>query len=166
MVAGQFNADEIFEMGEEVERNGAGFYRAAEKRFEDAALKEVLRYLGDEEQDHIQAFRRLRKELVSATGVTDDFDPEGEAASYLRAVAGTHVFRASKSVDEILADIKTPRDVLVLAIRFERDSIAFFEAMRDLVPPDLGRDAVLRLIEEEREHVKTLEERLANLGDC
>jgi len=164
-VAGQFNADEIFEMGEEVERNGAAFYRAAEKRFEDAALREVLRDLGDQEADHIRIFRRLRKELVAKTGVTDDFDPQGEAAAYLRAAAGNHVFLTSKSIDEILADVKTPRDVLLLAIRFERDTIVFFEAMRDLVPADLGRDAVLRLIEEEHEHVKTLEERLATQGD-
>ena len=164
-MAGQFNADEIFEMGEEVERNGARFYRAAEKRFDDPALKEVLRDLGDQEVDHIQTFRRLRKELVSETGVMDDFDPQGEAAAYLRAAAGNHVFLTSRSVHELVADLKTARDVLLLAIRFERDTIVFFEAMRDLVPADLGRDAVLRLIEEEHKNVKTLEERLAALED-
>jgi len=37
-----FNADEIFEIAEEIERNGAKFYRDAAQNAKNASIKELL----------------------------------------------------------------------------------------------------------------------------
>ena len=45
-----FNADEVFEMAEQIERNGGMFYRAAADKF--PAVRELLLKLAKWEDDH------------------------------------------------------------------------------------------------------------------
>ncbi|MCH7559530.1 MAG: rubrerythrin, partial [Planctomycetes bacterium] len=56
-----FNADEVFEMAEQIERNGAKFYRAAAKKFPE--LSQVLSDLAVMEDEHEKTFAAMRAEL-------------------------------------------------------------------------------------------------------
>ena len=55
-----FSADEIFEMAEEIERNGAGFYREAAKNTSDKEIKQMLLELADMEDEHLTTFQQMR----------------------------------------------------------------------------------------------------------
>ena len=48
-----FNADEIFEMAEQIERNGAKFYREAAENASDADVKEMLLSMAAMEDGHV-----------------------------------------------------------------------------------------------------------------
>ena len=163
-MAPAFNADEIYEMGEQVERNGARFYRTALKRFHDPAVVELLQYLADQEGEHLKTFRRLRKELAARAEMPEVYDPQGEAQAYLMAAADNHVFRVNERVDAVLKDVGDVRSALEMALRFEKDTVAFFSAMENVVPAELGKADVGRLLAEEHEHIRMLNERMKKLG--
>ncbi|MEJ2100621.1 MAG: ferritin family protein, partial [Desulfobacterales bacterium] len=87
-----FNADEVFEMAEQIERNGAKFYRDAAKSVADPSNKDLLSGLAQMEEAHEKTFKSMRSELTSAEKASTVFDPSGEASLYLRALADTRIF--------------------------------------------------------------------------
>ena len=58
-----FNADEVFEIAEQIERNGVKFYRSAAEKIQDADKKKLLTDLAEMEVEHEQTFKALRSEL-------------------------------------------------------------------------------------------------------
>ena len=58
-----FSADEIFEMSEQMERNGGKFYRKAAEGTEDPEAKKILLDLAAMEDDHEKMFKEMRAEL-------------------------------------------------------------------------------------------------------
>lgn len=148
-----FNADEIFEMAEQIEKNGAIFYRkAAEKVSGDE--KDFLLELAKMEDAHQITFKELRKELTAAQKESTTFDPNDEAPQYLKALADTRVFFEKE------LDPSTMKEILKAAIGAEKDSIIFYLGMKDLVPGKLGKDKIDNIIKEEMSHIKLLSTRL------
>ncbi len=58
-----FNADEIFEMAERLERNGANFYREASQNVLDPQAKKMLIQLSQMEENHENTYKELRANL-------------------------------------------------------------------------------------------------------
>ena len=56
-----FNADEVFEMAEQIERNGARFYRTAAEKFPE--VNPLLLELAAMEDKHEKTFAAMRSEL-------------------------------------------------------------------------------------------------------
>ena len=96
MMRYDFNADEIFEMAEQMERNGENFYKNAAATIDDEAHKKLLLELAAMEVDHEKTFKAMRSDLKAAEKSATVFDPEGEAALYLRALVDTRVFFRKK----------------------------------------------------------------------
>jgi rubrerythrin len=156
-----FNADEVFEMAEQIERNGAEFYRAAAKKF--PAMRKVLLDLAAMEDEHLKTFANMRAEL-SGTEVEEPlFDPDGQAQMYLRVMADGHVFDVKADPVEQLAAKNTPEDVLKMAIGVERDSIAFYVGLKEAVSRRAGKDKIEDIIREEMGHIVTLNRELQDL---
>ncbi len=149
-----FNADEIFEIAEKIEENGGIFYRKAAEHV-DGEEKDFLLELARMEDDHIVTFSNLRKELSSAEKASTTFDPEGEAALYLNALADTRVF-FEKDINPT-----NMQDILTAAVTAEKDSIVFYLGMMDLVPGKLGKDKINDIIKEEMAHIRLLSSRLS-----
>jgi len=152
----RFNADEVLAMAEQIERNGAAFYRRAAEVVADAAVRVRLSELAEWESGHEQLFASMRAGLTPAENAGLTFDPDGDAALYLRVMADRHVFNVSKDSTALLSGQETPQQVLEIAMAFERDSILFFQAMEGVVPPSVGRDRIRALINEEVGHVAFL----------
>ena len=66
----EFNADEIFEIAEQIERNGAGFYRRAAEAVEDSQKRRILLDLASREDEHEKTFAAMR--LTDAVSFTRD----------------------------------------------------------------------------------------------
>ena len=133
-----FNADEVFEMAEQIERNGAKFYRTAAEKFPD--LKSVLIDLASMEDEHLKTFAVMHAELAGRELETPVYDPDGEVQMYLRVMADGRVFDVRTDPAQQLAEKKTPEDVLKTAMRAERDSIAFYVGLKASVPQKAGKD--------------------------
>lgn len=152
-----FNADEIFEMAEQMERNGESFYKKAAGSVKDKTQRELLLNLADMEVQHEKTFKAMRKDLNAAEKSTTVFDPEGEAVLYLRALADTRVFFEKE------IDVSSMEKILKAAIEAEKDSIVFYLGMKNAVPEKLGRERIEGIIKEEMGHIRLLSRELAQL---
>lgn len=158
-----FSADEIFEMAEQIERNGAKFYcRAAEGDFEEDCKQKLLE-LAEMEIEHEKTFAAMRTQLSGKETGPTVFDPYGEAALYLQAMANGYVFDVNADPSENLAG-KSVEEILKTAIGLEKDSIVFYLGLRDLVSESLGKERVEAIIAEEMSHITLLSDELAALS--
>ena len=152
-----FNADDIFEIAEQLERNGANFYRTAAESVSDQNAKTFLLKLADMEVAHEKTFSQMRSELSADEKAATVFDPEGESTHYLKALADTRVFfekeMDASSLEAILKD----------AIIAEKDSIVFYLGMRNAVPENMGRRRLDEIIQEEMNHIQLLSKKLNTL---
>jgi len=151
----EFNADEIFAVAEEIERNGAVFYRVAAGQTKDDDAKKLLEDLAAMEDDHLKTFLTMREGLTERDRKAMTFDPNDEAALYLNALADTRVF-FKKTMSTV-----APEDIFKAAILAEKDSIAFYLGMKEVVPRSAGKGQLEDIIREEMRHVRILSERLA-----
>lgn len=149
-----YHPDEILEMAERIETNGAAFYADAARRADDPASRTLLESLARMEADHQRTFARLRSEAADGGGVAAYEDPDGLAIGYLRSMADSRVFSGRA------LDTSSTAAILRAALAAERDAIAFFTGMRELVPEGPGRAPVDRIIREEMDHVVQLSRRL------
>jgi rubrerythrin len=151
-----FTADEVFEMAEQIERNGAAFYRKAAAGFTDEASRKFLLGLAADEVDHEKTFRKLREGLTAGTSGPDTFDPGDEAAEYLKAMSSGHVFDTKTDPSSTLKGKETMEDILHRAIGLEKDSVVFYLGMKEAVPAKAGKASIDAIIREEMTHITRL----------
>jgi len=149
-----FNADDVFEMAEQMERNGGKFYRTAAENTTDPDNKGFLLSLAEMEDQHEKTFKAMRAELTGHDKASTVFDPEGEAALYLRALSDTRVFFEKE------IDVTSMRNILKSAIEAEKDSIVFYLGMKEAVPENFGKGRLDGIIKEEMGHIKVLSKKL------
>ena len=152
-----FNIDEIFEMAEQIERNGASFYRDAAVAIADPGEKTLLRELAEMEDQHEKTFADLRAGLPEKDKTTTAFDPEDETMLYLRALADVKIFF------EKTIDTSSMEEILKAAIIAEKDSIVFYLGMKEMVTGDLEKSKLNAIIKEEMGHIKLLSGKLVDL---
>jgi rubrerythrin len=155
-----FNADEIFGIAEQIERNGAAFYRKAAEGTEDAGARQLLLDLAAMEDEHEKTFASMRADLATEERTPTVFDPEGEAEMYLQAMAGGYVFDVRGDPSEKLTGQETLQEVLETAIGIEKDSIVFYTGIQEMIPERLGRGKISAIIKEEMGHITTLSKML------
>ena len=151
-----FNADEVFEIAEQIERNGAKFYRAAAENMDDIN-KKFLSDLAAMEDEHEQTFKQMQSELTRDEKVMTTFDPEGESEAYLKSLADTRVFY-EKDID-----MTSLKEIFKSAITAEKESIVFYLGMKDVVPVHLGKEKLDWIIKEEMNHIKLLSKKLLDM---
>lgn len=159
-----FNADEIFEMAEQIERNGAKFYREAAANASDADVKEMLLSMAAMEDGHEQTFAQMRKELSAEDKESNVFDPDNEAAQYLQTMADFHGTEGKASSTEKLTGNESVAEVLKIAMQAEKNSIAFYVGIKDLLVTKSGQQKVQAIIIEEMAHVSTIGGKLQTLS--
>lgn len=147
-----FSGKEILDIAVQIERNGHRFYTELQKRAEDPKVRKLAAYLADQELQHIEDFEALRERV-------GDFRPSwesypGEYEAYIRALVESHIFgdpAGKKFLDEAVGE----EEALYIAMGFERDSILFYYEMSNLVP-ERERGIVKELVEQEKEHLRKL----------
>ena len=156
-----FNADEVFEMAEQIERNGAKFYRAAAEKFPE--VSQLLLELAAMEDKHEKTFAAMRAEISGTEAEPPVFDPDDQAQLYLQAMADEHIFNIKADPVKQLGNLNTPDEVLKMALGIERDSIAFFAGLKESVSRRAGKDKVEAIIKEEINHVAILSQKMEAL---
>lgn len=152
-----FTAEDVFEMAEQIERNGAKFYGDAARNTDNPGYKKLLVGLAEMEVEHEKTFVNLRSELSGNEKASTVFDPQHESILYLRALADTKVFFEKE------IDFSSMKSVLKAAILAEKDSIVFYLGMKDMVPDKYGKDKLDKIIKEEMGHIRILSKELLAL---
>ena len=152
-----FNADEVFEIAVQIERNGAKFYRKAADSV-DGGNRDLLLGLAMMEDDHRKTFAAMRAELTDAEKRAVTADPNNQAVLYLQAMADGKVFSADPS--EALTGDEPMEEILNTAIGLEKDSIVYYEGMKAVVPATAGREQIDGIIRQEMGHILDLTKQL------
>ena len=159
----EFNADEILEMAEHIERNGARFYRKAAELLKDAAVSKLLQDLAVWEDGHERVFATMRADLADQEREPRVFDPEHETSMYLRAMADGHVFDARIDPADTLTGRESAEDILRMAIGQEKDSIVFYTGLKEMISQTAGKERIEAIIKEEMGHIGFLIREIAAL---
>ena len=158
-----FNANEIFEMAEEIERNGAKFYRRASANSPDEETKQMLLDMAVMEDEHLKTFQQMREELSGREKEPMVFDPDNLSALYLQAMADARGYEGKITPAKELTGDETPKEIIEIALNSEKESVVFYFGLKGLVPVKAGRDKVEAIIIEELSHITTLLNKLKSL---
>ena len=150
------NADSIFDIAEQMERQGAEFYRKAAQTA-DQNGRTVLLALAQMEYIHERTFTAMRSELTNGSLQPITPAPNSQGALYLEAVASGKIFGAA-STPELTGQESIDR-IFEIAISLEKDSIVFYQSMKSLVPPGRTRDQLNEIIDQEIGHINELTRR-------
>ncbi len=151
-----FNAGEVLEIAQQIERNGARFYRRAAEAAAMSSASQTLQELAVLEAEHEQVFASMAAALSPEERQDAVYDPYDEAAQYMRAVAGGQVFDLRADPVEWLEGERTAADIFRKAIGLEKDSIIYYLGLKAAVPARLGTDRVDEIIRQEMHHVALL----------
>ncbi len=160
----QFNADEIFEMAEQIERNGCLFYRTAAENSVEPKSQALLVKLAEMEAEHEKVFSSLRSELSLRDKTPTVFDPNDQIGLYLQSMADGKVFDMRADVATFFTGKESMADILERAIEMEKNSIIFYLGMKEVISEAWGRDKIDILIKEEMAHIGFLSTERAALA--
>ena len=147
-----FSLDDVLQLAEQMEHNGARFYRIAADATADPQRKHVLLGLSEMEQFHEQSFAKARSELTP----TIEADTDEVLADYVRAWVDGEVFDRKPEAAIELAETGSLTEVIRKAIAMEKETISFYAGVRDLMTDDAGRQMVNGIMREELTHVVAL----------
>jgi rubrerythrin len=163
MMVQVFTAEDVFRIGIEIEKNGRAFYTAAASGTAGATIRKLLTELSAWENQHIEVFDQLRKNLPERAMNVNLFDPDDEIGLYVKAMADAAVFTKESGAEALATRCSTPAEILNLALAFEKDSVVLYSSLREAVGADFGRTEVEKLIHEELKHVGLLTRELKKL---
>ena len=153
-----FSIDEIFEMAEQIERNGARFYRLVSDKVTDDEVKKNLLRFAVMEEEHEKMFRTMREENAKAYGKASVFDPDELGVQYLQAFVDGRIFDVdAEKISEVVKQLKTVDDIFNMAIDSEKDSIVFYVGVKSVVESDSGKLSIDKIISEEMGHIVLLD---------
>jgi rubrerythrin len=155
------SAEEILQIAITIEENGQEFYSMALKSFANPTMRGQIESLASWEDGHIE---RL-KELLAKVDRADDeypifFSPEEDSSLYIKAIGDEHVFVQDGSIDDVVKKCNSVEDILRMALRFERDSVAFYKSVAAQAICEDTKQVLITIMEEELTHVSQVEELL------
>ncbi len=162
-MARAYSVDEVFAIAEQIERNGARFYKRAAELAKDPAVKKVLAQLAEWEVGHEHTFADMRARAAMAVS-QGRWDPSDEAEAYLQVLAGEYVFKADNHPADTITGDESPADVFAMAIGLENDAILFYSGLRGVMSDPTERALIDGLVVEEQSHVVYLNEQRAALA--
>lgn len=157
-----FTAEEIFEMAEEIERNGAAFYREAAAISSDNDTKQLLSDMAVAEEGHLKIFQHMREGLAAQED-TAKIDSERRSSMYLQTMADARGWEGRLSPTQELTGNETAGDIIEIALNSEKESVVFYFGLKDLVSTSAGKEKVENIIIEELGHISALLKKLKSL---
>jgi len=148
------SASELVEVALGIERNGIAYYGALAESTIDASLKGTFNDLADMERKHMGIFQNM---LDSVGKYRPPYagEDEQEYELYLKALVDSAVFADDKVALQMARSAASPAEAIQIAMGAEKDSILFYNEMRDLVS-ERERPSVDGIINEEKSHLRQL----------
>ncbi len=143
-----YSGQEIVEIAVRIEENGNEFYNTAAGMIEESTDIRGLFYdLAEKEILHISIFQKLAGKFDAETF---DFG-DNDASDYINHLAESNIFGKPDSGKTLALSLKTPRECLEMAYKFENDSVAFYTELLKYTRSD-SKKLVQQIIDEEKEH--------------
>jgi len=147
-----FQAAEILDMAIEIERKGLAFYQGCAVARASEPVAEVFEFAATEEEKHIRLFTEMKSALEQYT-LPESYP--GETLAYIHGLIGQTVFGTVEEAACGAEQIGDVADAIDKAVAMERESIAFYSGVRELVR-ESERDVIDEVIAEEHRHIRRL----------
>lgn len=147
-----FSLGEIVDLAIQIEKNGEQSYRKAQKEVTSQELASILGWLANDEKEHEKWFIDMKKEIDEKI---EDPKLEEMGREILNGVLGEQAFSMDDADFSRIKDIDT---LLEISLEFEKDTILFYEMIKDFIEDGIILEGIDRIIKEENKHVKRLEE--------
>jgi rubrerythrin len=147
-----FSIYEIVDLAVRIEENGEHFYRNLSKDVMNPALEPLFRWLADAEVQHREWFMNLKAKLRPKR---DRGQLEAIGGSILQEILGARTFSLE---DADFSKVDNVKDLIHIALEFEKDTILFFEIIQGLADDQETSTGLGRIIGEENNHIKMLQE--------
>ena len=158
-----FTALEIFEIAEQIEKNGAKFYRQAAEMTNDKSMSSFFCQLAEMENNHEKIFAEMKEKIKDGAEDATVFDPNDEIAYYLKAMGASAGWEGKALPRLSFSGKETPVQILKAAIAAERSSIDYYLGLKEMVP-HADRKKIDAIIKEEMGHVVTLQKHLEQIS--
>jgi rubrerythrin len=154
-----FTGEETFQVAMALEETGQIFYEVLAVSCGHGRVAEMCRRLAVQESDHYDLFKRMRQALLA------DAPARPLTAEQVELVQSMINGQVVPDPDEArrLATEGGLTETLEIAMKMERDSIAFYRKLLGVVDAD-GTEAIQRIIAEEQDHVRTIADASKSLG--
>ena len=145
-----FTLEEVIDLAIKIEENGEKVYRMAAEKAEPGPIRDLLLKLAQDEVEHVQWFRDLKKEAKPTVYNREVYEV---GRQILSSIIGDQSFSLEEVKFDQLADTK---EVLQVALEFEKDTMLFYNMLSSAVDEEV-LPYMIRIMEEEECHVKELE---------
>jgi len=143
-----YSGQEIIEIAVRIEENGFAFYTAAAQMLKGPNdIKNLFLDLAEKEVHHTNVFQKLAEKFEAEKF---EFNKD-ESSDYINFLADSHLFGKKDAGAEMAKTIKTPKEALEIAYKFECDSVEFYEALYKRTESD-AKKLIGKIINEEKGH--------------
>ena len=147
---------DVFELAEQLEKNGMQFYQRCADHVDSAEGRELLLEIASMEKEHLLELMKINSMLFETDTASIPLTMEGHALETIQYIIKVRPFYGR---DLPLSSLE---EILTAAIRMEEDFILFYKGIKNLVPEEfMGR--VDRLVKEEERHIEILRIKLDEL---
>jgi rubrerythrin len=148
-----YSGQEIVEIAVRIEENGYAFYiAAAEMIREPNDTKNLFLDLAEKETMHIAVFQKLLEKYEP-----EDYElGQEDATLYIQNLADGHIFGEPDSGARLAKNLKSSKEALEIAFKFENDSVAFYTELEKRAKTD-SKKLIRQIIEEEKDHAAAIE---------
>lgn len=159
-MAAKYNAFEVLLIAEQVERNGAEFYRKAAGLFEEEKLRELFFNLAEWEDNHEKTFADMKKAITEDMTEALFFDPDDYMSANPQVMAGLAAFAIRPNPAAELRGIENREEILRNALQKEKDTIVFYRGLKNFARDGGAKKKIAEIIKEEKRHVRMLKQSL------
>ena len=144
-----------------IEINGAAYYREVAD-VAPAEIRDEFLHLAEAEDGHIQKFESLKDDLASGDNKPVHLELTRQQEKYFQCIINNSSFIIPGDAPRLTGD-ETLHDVLNRAIDDEKDTIVFYQCLRNVVKDDKLIKVLGLVIDEEISHIFDLTNRLETL---
>ena len=153
-----FSIQDIIHLAVQIEENAEQFFLDAATKVVNPSLVSLLHWLADEEVKRAEWFSELKSKVKKTV---DDPKIEDMGKAILKGALEDQTFSLS---DVNFSKLDQIEELLKRAIEFEYDTILFYKMIIPFVEEELTSDSLNTIIEEEKRHIRVLEEFLRGGG--
>lgn len=156
------NEDEVYRVGMCIEEAGLDFYTRMAEKADDPTTKRVFRRLARDEEKHLAFFESL--ELKTAGGMgTRPAEQDADVSKYVCSLVDGGIFRNIDAMQKVARSKFNAEKALELALQVEKDAVLYYTEAYMANKKGRARQALSKLIDEEKGHVVEITKRLDNL---
>ena len=152
------------EFAAKTEELGNLFYTKLAKKFENEEISEIFSILAQDELAHKKQFQTLMEKTPEDPNVSS----KDERMALLKIMSRSEFFMGEDGLYRNIEQIETRDDALERAVKLEKDTLGYFQAMRDVLGDNEILTAIIKI--EKRHLIKLMEymitgAKMRGLGD-